>query len=159
MQMMMTKRILSTSHYINLAMENMLITLLISVTLVGFISVFFRYLLERPLTWPEELVRLFFIWIVFIGAAVAVRKRLHLRMSLLDNVLRRWINILDLIANLTIIIFGVILTLGGLSFIYSVRFQLSADIRYPLLLNYVPLCIGGFVMILHVACFFVKIEE
>jgi TRAP-type C4-dicarboxylate transport system permease small subunit len=55
--------------------------------LVMFISVliqiFFRYVLQSPLTWTEEASRYSFIWIVLLGAAFAVRKKEHVVMGVL----------------------------------------------------------------------------
>jgi TRAP-type C4-dicarboxylate transport system permease small subunit len=57
--------------------------------LVMFISVltqiFFRYVLNSPLTWTEESSRYSFIWIVLLGAAFAVRKKEHVVMEVLVN--------------------------------------------------------------------------
>jgi TRAP-type C4-dicarboxylate transport system permease small subunit len=55
--------------------------------LVMFISVliqiFFRYVLQSPLTWTEEASRYSFIWIVLLGAAFAARKKEHVVMEVL----------------------------------------------------------------------------
>lgn len=53
-------------------------TLMCSVMLTQVVS---RYLFNTPLTWPEEVARYLFIWIVFLGAAVAFRARAHLGMD------------------------------------------------------------------------------
>ena len=59
------------------------------ILLVMFISVlvqiFFRYVLNSPLTWTEESSRYSFIWIVLLGAAFAVRKKEHVVMEVLVN--------------------------------------------------------------------------
>jgi TRAP-type C4-dicarboxylate transport system permease small subunit len=59
------------------------------ILLVMFISVllqiFFRYVLQSPLTWTEEASRYSFIWIVLLGAAFAVRKKEHVVMEVLVN--------------------------------------------------------------------------
>jgi len=149
----------SSSDKINLILEYLLIVLVIIITILGFMGIFFRYVLDSPLTWSEELIRLLFIWIVFIGAAVAVKKEVHLRMALFAHFFGQKVSILDVVVNVTIIIFAVILILGGINFIYSVKFQLSANIRFPLLLFYVPLSISGIIMILHIISIFMKMKE
>jgi TRAP-type C4-dicarboxylate transport system permease small subunit len=47
------------------------------------IQIFFRYVLQSPLTWTEEASRYSFIWIVLLGAAFAVRKKEHVVMEVL----------------------------------------------------------------------------
>ena len=55
--------------------------------LIMFISVllqiFYRYVLQSPLTWTEEAARYSFIWIVLLGAAFAVRTKEHVAMEIL----------------------------------------------------------------------------
>ena len=149
----------SSSDKINLILEYLLIVLVTIITVLGFMGIISRYVIDRPLTWSEELIRLFFIWIVFIGASVAVKRNAHLRMLLFIRVLAKKASILDIIANVIMIIFAVILILGGINFIYSVKFQLSANIRFPLLLFYIPLSASGIIMILHIVSYFMKMEE
>ena len=47
-----------------------------------FLGVFSRYVLHATFRWYDEVARLCFVWIIFLGAAVAVRRRLHFRMHL-----------------------------------------------------------------------------
>jgi TRAP-type C4-dicarboxylate transport system permease small subunit len=41
------------------------------------LQVTFRYAIEAPLTWSEELTTLSYQWVSFLGAALAVRRRGH----------------------------------------------------------------------------------
>ena len=47
-------------------------------TCVVFTSVVFRYLLNSPLTWTEELASLLFAWLTFVGAFMGFRSRSHI---------------------------------------------------------------------------------
>ena len=46
-----------------------------------------RYLLNQPLAWTVELSRILFVWLTFIGAAVAVRDGVHVRVTLAVDLL------------------------------------------------------------------------
>lgn len=46
-------------------------------TSIILIEVLFRYALEIPLSWPNELSILLFQWMIFLGAPVALRRGLH----------------------------------------------------------------------------------
>src|SRR5437879_10458782 len=48
-----------------------------------FLGVFSRYVMARTFTWYDEIARLLFVWIVFLGAAVGVRRSAHFRLHLL----------------------------------------------------------------------------
>jgi TRAP-type C4-dicarboxylate transport system permease small subunit len=53
-------------------------------------AVFFRYALNDPLTWTEEVVVLLFTWMLFVGLSNAFRARMHIRIDALLLVLPRW---------------------------------------------------------------------
>jgi TRAP-type C4-dicarboxylate transport system permease small subunit len=48
------------------------------------LQVTFRFVLQSPLPWPEELSRIIFIYLVFIGAAEASRVRSHIAIDVMD---------------------------------------------------------------------------
>jgi TRAP-type C4-dicarboxylate transport system permease small subunit len=57
-----------------------LIGILVAVAVVAvFSQVLFRYLLEIPLHWTEELARYLTVWIVLLGAALGFRSDRHFR--------------------------------------------------------------------------------
>lgn len=39
------------------------------------IQIFFRYVLNSPLPWPEEIARTCFVWVAYVGVAKLVRER------------------------------------------------------------------------------------
>ncbi len=54
-----------------------------TMTGVVFVSVIFRYVLDSPLTWTEELASLLFAWITFVGAYLGFRTRSHIAIDTL----------------------------------------------------------------------------
>ncbi len=56
---------------------------LAGMTCIVFVSVIFRYLLNSPLTWTEELASLLFAWLTFVGAYVGFRSRSHISIDTL----------------------------------------------------------------------------
>jgi TRAP-type C4-dicarboxylate transport system permease small subunit len=93
------------------------VCLLLMLVLVGdvFLGVFSRYIMQATFRWYDEVARLCFVWIIFLGAAVAVRRRLHFRMHLVVDRLgpaaRRPVGRL---VTLTVIAFGAVLVAGGI---------------------------------------------
>lgn len=58
-----------------------------SVMFITFIiEVFWRYILNDPLTWPFETTTIMFLWTVLFGAIYTMRKRQHIVFSLLYDV-------------------------------------------------------------------------
>ena len=63
--------------------EGVLLALMVGLCVDVFLGVFSRYVLVRTFTWYDEIARLLFVWIVFLGAAVGVRRAIHFRLHLL----------------------------------------------------------------------------
>jgi tripartite ATP-independent transporter DctM subunit len=47
------------------------------------VTVFSRYALNRPITWADELASILFLWLATLGAAIALRRGEHLRLTFL----------------------------------------------------------------------------
>ena len=72
------------------------------------LAVVLRYIFNDPLTWGEELIVGLFTWMVFIGAASAVRSQMHIRIDVMAPVFRNpkmnWLNILTVVVGIVIIV-------------------------------------------------------
>ena len=72
------------------------------------LAVVLRYVFNDPLTWGEELIVGLFTWMVFVGAAAAVRSHMHIRIDVMAPVFRNpkmnWLNTLTLIIGIVIIV-------------------------------------------------------
>ncbi len=62
--------------------EGVLLLMMVVLCLDVFLGVFSRYVMARTFTWYDEIARLLFVWIVFLGAAVGVRRATHFRLHL-----------------------------------------------------------------------------
>ncbi|MFT3961294.1 TRAP transporter small permease [Propionivibrio sp.] len=66
------------------------------IALLVMLSVFLRYVFNAPLTWGEELIVALLTWMVFVGAAAAVRSQMHIRIDVMAPVFRmakfNWLN-------------------------------------------------------------------
>ena len=62
------------------------VTLTLCVILVN-LNVIFRYFLNNPIKWTDEVVTSLFIWTVFMGSAYAHRKHAHLGVDIVVNLI------------------------------------------------------------------------
>ena len=62
-----------------------IVLLMMAMVAVTTAQVFYRYALNQPLTWSEELSRYLFIWIVFLAAWAGLRQGLHLGVNALSD--------------------------------------------------------------------------
>lgn len=108
-------------------------------------QVVWRYALNSPLTWSEEISRFLFAWIVFLGAAAAVREGTHIRIDLFVDRLPRGVSraLRGLSLVLTVALFGLVAVVG---FWYVVHTQgtTSAALRWPVnLVHYAALPVAS----------------
>jgi len=52
-------------------------------------AVVFRYVFRDPLTWSQEFIVGLFTWLIFIGAAAAIRSHLHIRIDAVGGLFAR----------------------------------------------------------------------
>ncbi|MEO8848045.1 MAG: TRAP transporter small permease [Casimicrobiaceae bacterium] len=58
---------------------------MLAITGVLFAGVIWRYAFGDPLGWSDEVARVLFVWLAFIGAAIGVKRRLHASVSVLSS--------------------------------------------------------------------------
>lgn len=114
-----------------------------------FLGVFSRYVLHATFQWYDEVARLCFVWMVFLGAATAVRRGAHFRLHLLiDRFGRRARRVTDLAVGLLVVGFGAVLVAGGIALWPVARRQVSDSLELSMLWFYGALPVGGALMIL-----------
>ena len=90
-------------------------------------QVIFRYFLNDPLTWSDELARYLFVWCAFLGWVIAARRRSHLAITMMQSRLSaRPRAALVACAALAAVAFAIVLSY------YGVRITLrNADVETP----------------------------
>ncbi|MEQ9814565.1 MAG: TRAP transporter large permease subunit [Azospirillaceae bacterium] len=85
-------------------LETATVILLIVTVIVAVLQVFFRYVLNDSLSWPEELVRWCFVWMVFLGLPLGIARDSHINIDLVSRRLEgrakewHWLSVQGLIA-------------------------------------------------------------
>jgi len=73
--------------------------LLVAEIVVLFTGVVFRYVVDRPLVWTDELASMLFLWLCMLGSVIAQRRGGHMRLTALAVRLpERWRNRLEVAA-------------------------------------------------------------
>jgi len=65
----------------NRALDSLMFVLLAAIVIILLSQVVFRYVLNNPLVGSEDAAKLATIWMVFLGAGLAVRDRLHIQID------------------------------------------------------------------------------
>jgi TRAP-type C4-dicarboxylate transport system permease small subunit len=124
--------------------------ILLMVVLVAdvFLGVWSRYVMRATFQWYDEVARLCFVWMIFLGAALAVRRGAHFRLHLLIDrfgvTSRRRV---DLFVTLIVIAFAAVLVAGGIAIAPLARRQVTDALEISMLWFYGALPVGGALMI------------
>ena len=116
--------------------------------------------------WSEEIVLTFMVYMAVLSATLAIRKRTHIRMTAFDKYLpQKVIAVLDLLADIAVLILGVVLLVQGAKVI-DPNGSLAKFAKYSSLPNlsqvwqFLPMVVAGAGMILfELEQIFLRIEE
>ena len=126
--------------------------LLAFITIGVFIQVVMRYVFSMSFLWGEELSLFAFIWTVFLGAAVGVRRGIHLGFDFLPDLLTgRWAaGVQRVVIDLSILIVALLLLVEGWTFsLLSVQ-RLSPALGISLFVPTLVIPISGALMLVIV---------
>jgi TRAP-type C4-dicarboxylate transport system permease small subunit len=102
-----------------------------------------RYFFDRPLAWSEEAVRYVMIWTALLAAAWSVRDREHITVDLvMAHLPARGRRVLDVIRNLLVTVFCLVLLPVAIRVTGDVHSQLGVAIEIPLSIIFASLPIA-----------------
>ncbi len=90
------------------------------------IEVFFRYVLESALSWPEEVAGMIFVWFTLVGTAYLVGENSHIAFSLISKRSPRWVGkTLGIFSQLVIVAYAVVMVIPGARYVKMFSFVTS----------------------------------
>ena len=130
--------------------EGLLLVMMVVLCLDVFLGVFSRYVMGRTFTWYDEIARLLFVWIVFLGAAVGVRRSAHFRLHLvLDRLSPGIRRVAHVIGVLVLMGFGLLMIQQGWKLVELGQFQRTPVMGLSKRYVYASVPAGGALIILY----------
>jgi TRAP-type C4-dicarboxylate transport system permease small subunit len=124
--------------------------ILIVMSIVISFQVFSRFTLSNSLEWSEELSRYLMIWLVFLGTAVALRKKSLIGVEALSERLGfKKERALKTVVHIVSIIFFGILIFKGFEMLGHVANQKSPAMKIPMTYPYAAIPVGAFFMVMN----------
>ena len=106
--------------------------ILLLILVLATTQVTLRYVFTAPLSWPEELSGYLVVWLTFVGAAGVARKNLHVRVELMEEFCGPWVQRwLYPLYDLVILVFLVLLVVGGIELYGQMTFERTPAMRIP----------------------------
>jgi TRAP-type C4-dicarboxylate transport system permease small subunit len=127
----------------------MIIILLFAMTLVVSIAVFYRYVLNNPISWGEEFSRYAMIYFAMFGAMIALMDNSHVGVSVIidlfpDKVRR---GILQF-GRIFVVIFLAVVFGYSIVHLLAVNGQSSSALEIPMFIPYMSISVGALLMFL-----------
>jgi TRAP-type C4-dicarboxylate transport system permease small subunit len=109
-------------------------TLMAAITLLTLAQVIWRYILEMPIQWSEEVARYCFVWVTFLGAAALMRlPESHPAIDTLHQSVGPGLQkALRIVSQLVVIAGSLAIAAGGLRMVQLQWYQLSASLEVPM---------------------------
>ncbi len=132
------------------AEEAVCYSFLVLLVVITSLQVFTRYVLNAPLSWTEEAARMVFTWIIFIGAALIVKRGSHISIDYLARILpaapRRWLLLISHAFTLSVVI---LLAVKGFQLLQITGASESPALGIPWVYVYAAFPIGMSLMALR----------
>jgi|GEM_PF-4107350 len=127
----------------------LLIFAMSSIVALVLIDILFRYVINMPLIWPQEITKWSLVWVGYIGAGVALRTERHVALTMVINRLGERAQAWVLLFGKLIILFfvSVFIWLGYQQAIVNPAFSWAVNIRYTYAMLGMPL--AGLLMFMH----------
>ena len=93
--------------------EWLMAAIMAAIVVLIFSNVVGRYALNASFAGAEELARLLFVWLVFLGAVLALRRRAHLGVELVQARLPRWARRISAVITHGLMLYALWLFLAG----------------------------------------------
>jgi TRAP-type C4-dicarboxylate transport system permease small subunit len=124
-------------------------------TVVVALQVFTRFILHAPFIWSEELARFLFFWVVLLGSSLSVKQRRHfvidVFMASSSGPRRRWNRVVDLIPDLCILGFSVLLLVQGIGYTRVGLLRVAPNSQVNMALVYLAVPVFAALSILYSA--------
>ena len=102
-----------------------------------------RYVTQQPAPWSGELAAIAFAWVVFLGAAAGVKRRLHISIDLLVVALPRALGrALQTVIDVGLLVFMVYVVRLGIGFTNANWDNPTSVLRLPLSIVYLSVTVG-----------------
>lgn len=121
--------------------------LLVIMTLIICLGVFYRRVLNDGLSWTDEVAMLFMVWFGFISIAYGVKEKLHISVEVFHNMMPQKVKVFwNKFINIIVCIMGALLLVYGIQLMSTTMTNYMTATRWPTAVRYAPVAISGLFM-------------
>jgi len=140
---------------INTILNGMIVTFFVSLVGIVFVQVICRYVLGNSLSWAEEFAQMVFVWLIYLGGIIAVRKGINISFDVFLEMLpyKFWVPVFAA-GNLVSLGFLMVALFFGYEIASMNMTQSSAIMRIPMGLAYLAVPAGALGMVVSQVQYF-----
>lgn len=114
------------------------------------LGVFFRYVLQSPFSWTEEVVLICMVWMVFLGASIATKHREHIVIDFVIALVPRTVaRVMEIVSVIIIIAVLAVMVWQGFVLVDRTRFVTTTALGIPTMYLYLAIPCSALLMIVH----------
>jgi len=130
-------------HRIDQVLKAVVVILFALIFVASITQVFFRYVLNSPFSWGEELVRFANIWCIFLAAGYGVARGAHFGLEFFIGKLPQALQVVaQILCHLLVLLLSVFLVASGLQLVTKTLSTVSQMMRVPFGLVYLAIPVG-----------------
>ena len=124
--------------------------LMVALAVVVFIQVFNRFVLQTPLAWSEDLAMLLYQWVVFVGAALGVKRMRHFGIELVVKQFPEgWRHRIELLTPLVMLGVAVVMIVQGYTLLMLNVNRTFATMDLSYTWAFLPIPLSGVLIIIY----------
>ena len=130
--------------------EGVCAILMVALAVVVFIQVFNRFVLQTPLAWSEDLAMLLYQWVVFVGAALGVKRLRHFGIELVVKQFpEHWRHRIELVTPLVMLVVAVVMILQGYNILTLNMNRTFSTMNLSYTWAFLPIPLSGVLIIVY----------
>ncbi|MGP4105924.1 TRAP transporter small permease [Virgibacillus sp. L01] len=148
------QKIINTTNFMLKHLLNVIMLVLVASV---FMQVIFRFAINSPLAWTEELARYSLVWLTFLGAAYAMSQKAHIGVEFFVNLLSGLgKKILQTAATFVSLIFFVLMVFSGYDLVSNTMLQTSPVLEIPMGIVYAAIPVSGLLLTINLIAVYVN---
>ena len=122
----------------------------VALAVIVFIQVFNRFVLKTPLAWSEDLAMLLFQWVVFLGAALGVKRMRHFGIELVVRQLPERVRLrLELLTPIVMAVVALVMIFQGWTILGFNRNRMFGTMELSYTWAFLPIPLAGALILLY----------
>ncbi len=124
--------------------------LMVALAVIVFVQVFNRFVLQTPLAWSEDMAMLLYQWVVFVGAALGVKRLRHFGIELVVRQFpERWRHGVELATPLVMLLVAVVMIVQGYTLVSINQNRTFSTMDLSYVWAFLPIPLSGVLIIIY----------